>query len=1163
MEKTKNHEKMSREVIKLCSDFKFPGKPKFIHHIYKRTKILNESKSEYLKDLANLQIFKVLRHFLTVKEKDIRTTTLKIFRYLCNNAEDFQILHQSHIEHFLIRSFELEGHPDERIESCKLIRVWLEHSSASLPKSIINSLVSLSESENDELKEFGIESIRYLSTLALDRVVWSGGMRVLISSTLDLKCSQALSENIVLTLNYLLNEEKSRSYLKNGQELTRIFAVFTDYESGLKENELEATIKLARRFLVSLVKAWPGLIYLISSGFHQVVTTLKFPVKAIIKEGILETLLEMVSIPVDSSAKYFNVLNNYLAMLVKGLLHCGLYPALTHCALDKNSRIAHRARSLLKLITKVASDLLPESPQVSLNLIAGNEGKTAELVAEIANSARIRGVAGDKNFLKEASDFISYDVAGGLGFANLVLVGIYRQHFLNSLDDTQYLNLIGKSQVSREIAKWEWNIIYEILSGPISIPLRFIHPQSQKFLKNLVGYFMPSKGLFSGLSWHPSHFIKSRVGSLLISLLLSQEEGISLLSTTYSESFFVVRKSYMGELNDALEEEIKYEETQTPSAARVFTEEKVKKCMAREYLRWIGIFLSSRSGKKLLKTYNIDSKVMKLSQIDHLAPVLLTILDFKDESSQQFLNLMLQAKSKLLRLKAIESLRGLFRSGNLNLSWSIWGLKNLLHSSDNDSVSASIQLLDELCQYKENLLTLIDTGPQILVKLAEQGNQVLIRFLSCSKGVQYLSQMDYIQQELAKWDQSMNLEYTHLIEEKVMQGLSASKKLFSLTIVTPKVFQFSERLQLTWISKLPLSICVSAPAGKHEVDTVLELDKEDVYLVGYCDSLNISSPLGLSTCLLLGQNFIDSKGNEIKDGNYVKCPKDAPPAGAQPADGCSLEASGVSFLFTAGLGKLVKVSFRLQVLPRGVPALQIPRHLFGELGKTAAGIEILAASRHIETYIGQLFHAKPVNLKRAWVWAMGHTGGSNYGAGYLAKTNGIAALIKLAETSTVLSLRGTAAQALSLVARSPLGRGELKKFDWVSSDAYSSSIAVPEKAEKFFWIEKKMEVFSFDDECSRVEKVFDGILLSDLEKDVFRHVCLLGSLMNKSSSEQFLRNLRNNAPGSFLSRNLFHAVMTALAGFSFKLSTRRVIHKLFERAYRMENLQELDGFTYI
>ena len=163
----------------------------------------------------------------------------------------------------------------------------------------------------------------------------------------------------------------------------------------------------------------------------------------------------MLNIPVESSAKSYNLLNNYLAMVIKALLHCNLYPALTCLAIDKNTRIAQRARKLLKIVTKAASDLLPESPQLSLNLISSSAGKTAELVADIASSARLFQENSDRNFLRQSCEFISTDTTGGLNTPNLVLPGIYKQHFMNTIDDTQYLNLINKTQFTKEITKWD------------------------------------------------------------------------------------------------------------------------------------------------------------------------------------------------------------------------------------------------------------------------------------------------------------------------------------------------------------------------------------------------------------------------------------------------------------------------------------------------------------------------------------------------------------------------------------------------------------------------------------------------------------------------------------------------------------------------------------
>ena len=1054
-------EQVYTEIIKTCEELSTILKPNFLLFLYSRIKFLSDQCSQYLEMLATKKLFIILRTFLASKERDLRATSLKLYRYMSNNENIFIILKEAHVEHFIIRSFEVEGKNSERLEACKLIRKWLEISPKTFPKAICNSLIALSESENDDFKDFGLEALRLLSSSNLMIVAWSGGIKVLINAILDIKCSQALSENIIFTLSYLLNEAETRKYLKNGQEIIRIFGVFTEHESGLKENELESVIKLSRKVIVLMSRSWAGLIYLASNGLKDIITNLKHPIKPIIKEGILDTITDMLNIPVESSAKSYNLLNNYLAMVIKALLHSDLYPALTHLAIDRNTRISQRARKLLKIVTKAASDLLPESPQLSLNLVSGSAGKTAELVADIASSARLLQESSDKNFLKQACEFISADTTGGMNTPNLVLSGIYKQHFINTIDDTQYLNLIARSQVSKEINKWDWDLIYEIISGPITLPYRFIHPQSQKFLKNIIGYFMPSKGLFLALQWHATNFIKARVGSMLISILLSQEEGINLLSTTYSESFFVVRKSFMGELSDAIEEELKYEEIKVNSSARIFSNEKVKNCMAREYFKWLGIFLSSRSGKKLLKTYNIDTKVIKLANIDHLAQLLITVLDFKEQTSQQFLTLLLQSKSKVLRLKAMEYLKVLFRAGIFDLSWAIWGLVNQLHSNDPDTVSSTLSVLDELCQYKENLKSLIETGPQKLMKLGEQGNKCLIRFLSNSAGVNYLSELDYINAELLKWHELMNIEYARTIEEKIETGLNAPKKTYSLTLCTPKIFQHSDRLQTSWISKLPFTIKILQNNKQLSVDTIIELDKEDVYLVGYLDKEDIYCSENIAVSLMLGNFNIDSKGNEIQAASWYKCSKDLP---ATPGQNFffTIENEGIIFKFIEDIvdgSRLDSVAFKVQVLPKGVPTMQVPRHLFGELGKTLLGIEKLKQTKYLREYMAKLSEDLPIIQKRACLWALGHTGASNTGASYLGKIGAIQAMVTVAEKSPVLSLRGTASQALSLIARSSTGRSELNKYSWTSAEPQSASIAVPTRTEAIFWIEKNAEVF--------------------------------------------------------------------------------------------------------
>ena len=172
-------------------------------------------------------------------------------------------------------------------------------------------------------------------------------------------------------------------------------------------------------------------------------------------------------------------------------------------------------------------------------------------------------------------------------------------------------------------------------------------------------------------------------------------------------------------------------------------------------------------------------------------------------------------------------------------------------------------------------------------------------------------------------------------------------------------------------------------------------------------------------------------------------------------------------------------------------------------------------------------------------------------------------MVTVAEKSPVLSLRGTASQALSLIARSSTGRSELNKYSWTSAEPQSASIAVPTRTEAIFWIEKNAEVFPYKEICKEIDTILEEIVLTDQEKEIIKHVCILGNSVSKTESEQYLRNLRSNSPLSYQSLPLFHAIMIILGAYTFKLSTRRIIHKIFERIHRIECLDDLDKYRYI
>lgn len=132
------------------------------------------------------------RQFLVIREKEIRVVALRSIRYLITAAVVCETLKKLHVEVLVIRYFELEGRTQERIESCKLVKRWMDVDPKSFPKIFVSGLVSLAEDPKDEFRDFALDSLRVLSIVNTKLVAWSSGFRTLVSAILDPKASGTL-----------------------------------------------------------------------------------------------------------------------------------------------------------------------------------------------------------------------------------------------------------------------------------------------------------------------------------------------------------------------------------------------------------------------------------------------------------------------------------------------------------------------------------------------------------------------------------------------------------------------------------------------------------------------------------------------------------------------------------------------------------------------------------------------------------------------------------------------------------------------------------------------------------------------------------------------------------------------------------------------------------
>jgi len=97
------------------------------------------------------------------------------------------------------------------------------------PKFLANSLIAFTELSNEFFKKEAIETIRLLALANLEVCAHSGGIKLLIESVLDTSISE-MSESIIYSLLFLLNEPKNRNIIKIHLDFPKLFSIFTDVD---------------------------------------------------------------------------------------------------------------------------------------------------------------------------------------------------------------------------------------------------------------------------------------------------------------------------------------------------------------------------------------------------------------------------------------------------------------------------------------------------------------------------------------------------------------------------------------------------------------------------------------------------------------------------------------------------------------------------------------------------------------------------------------------------------------------------------------------------------------------------------------------------------------------------------------------------------------------
>jgi rapamycin-insensitive companion of mTOR len=473
-------------------------------------------------------------------------------------------------------------------------------------------------------------------------------------------------------------------------------------------------------------------------------------------------------------------------------------------------------------------------------------------------------------------------------------------------------------------AKWNWDIISELLEGPLTNPHRLSEAMKTKFFKRLSGFFRcdpGNKGFFSQLAWVPDYVPFLRPACQMYTLLLNHPEGLMFLKTDR-------RGQLLTEISAALELEARPEAAIVEShigalKARMFSPEYCSRRMLREYFTLLGLMSSSKEGLKMMEQSNLFQRLYVMGTTkghDFLCRLILANLDYSvDGSSRKLLQSWMTEGSKPLRLYATCLLRALLRSEVSDFAkWGIDALVTQL-TQEEEVAKAALSVLEEAAETKEYLLAMIAKRPIRLLHLRGKrpAETLLLKFLSVPEGLAFLKEAgNWIPSTLLSWKRHRHIKYVNQVENALFRGLNRDvcgreRTASSITssgggngrpLPTPipvmvpmkrgsTLKQSNQRSHwgLDWIYRMPwnMEVKIIGPPGSGppsnliletyvdgSVDDIedLRLDEDDLRMNSIrvkgivVDARNIPQPVivnsqqTLQACLFLGTQPVDRRG---------------------------------------------------------------------------------------------------------------------------------------------------------------------------------------------------------------------------------------------------------------------------------------------------------------
>ena len=816
--------------------------------------------SQYIqlkKDLVMKTFFGEVSFMLYHPVLEVRATGYRICRYIISDYDSLTVLAQSKVLIFIILTMSRPNCDTEKEQAIKLVRSFLSVPQGvdNLSIGVVKSMLAIIENEDldpnvedelrlDNFKNVCIETILEIALVKPELIFLSGGFKTLLYVIQEGPID--LAANCMNCIVHILDAKDTRVFLRDGNDMTGLIAVFADNEmligcdaegapSGKVAESRYSSSKLHRAaFLIcTFVKNWNGLMAFSHLNFQSwkvLVATMKRPDSAL-RDTILDIffdVLRMTPLPwlpgssigdmietfypnttssKDFVSKYlvvvagsleYSIISQYLGIILDILVHkCDIMTILAEIIHENlQPGITAKANRLANSIYTMAFEHLPEELLDSKRLLP-----CGTIVTTSNEELQKQGIARNTGplFPNQATLPTPAKIDNIKKYLDAILI-----ESRYNMDETDLKNKIARTRVLvvKDYFDWNWIQLSELIQGPLRNPKKFeeILKIAPKFMKRLMSFYRPFKFRFCNTSISDPKartkvsgkgHIFVTVGCQLFDALLSTKEGARYLSSN----------KIMPQLSETFAQIDPFSGIEAKEP--VLSRKRLKQTLSYGYIDIIGVMSKYTLGIKILLQWQFVSifhHILEASVVgmplknsstslqgsglgfnynynnqQYLISLLLSKLDFTIDSSLRLvLSKALNICSVEIKVYIVESvlLAKLIKVPDCE-RWVVNLMAQRLYDQNDIIVDIAVKtLLTYSSVSEDNLNYIIALRPSInlLLKHSERdtkknGQLLVMKLLSTSKGFKYLEEMGFVDREFKEWLSFKNADYAMRVEK--------------------------------------------------------------------------------------------------------------------------------------------------------------------------------------------------------------------------------------------------------------------------------------------------------------------------------------------------------------------------------------------------------------